>query len=53
MQAPAIETTQAQAKVLAAPVRDVPSRLINPITGYALAAVVSAGFWALLLVAIF
>jgi hypothetical protein len=49
MQAPAIETTQGEA----APVRDVPSRLINPITGYALAAVVSAGFWALLLAVIF
>jgi hypothetical protein len=49
MRAPAIETTQtdkAQVKVVA-------SRLINPVTGYGLAAVVSAAFWAMLLTAIF
>ncbi len=49
MRAPAIETTQgekARAQVVA-------TRLINPVTGYALAAVVSAAFWALLLTAIF
>ena len=49
MRAPAIETTQGDK----ARVQVVASRLINPVTGYALAAVVSAAFWAMLLTAIF
>ncbi|WP_395944969.1 hypothetical protein [Brevundimonas sp.] len=49
MRAPAINTTQGQN----APVRDLASRLINPVTGYALAIVVSVAFWAILLSAIF
>jgi hypothetical protein len=49
MRAPAIETTQGEK----ARVQVVASRLINPVTGYALAAVVSAAFWAMLLTALF
>ncbi|NBB63497.1 hypothetical protein GVN18_29980 [Pseudomonas sp. ODNR1LW] len=49
MRAPAIDPTQGQK----AQVKVVASRLINPVTGYALAAVVSAAFWAMLLTAIF
>ncbi|MBA4808822.1 hypothetical protein [Brevundimonas sp.] len=49
MRASAIDTTPAEK----APVKVVPSRLINPVTGYGLAAVVSAAFWAVLLTAIF
>ncbi|MFN7129485.1 MAG: hypothetical protein ACK4OJ_10510 [Brevundimonas sp.] len=49
MRAPAIETTQTDK----ARVQVAASRLVNPVTGYALAAVVSAAFWAMLLTAIF
>jgi len=49
MRVPAIHTTSAEKVV----VRAATSRLVNPITGYALAAVISAALWGLLLSVIF
>lgn len=47
MTAPTIQTSTAQVRAAR------PRRLLNPVTGYALAILLSGAFWALLLTAIF